>query len=170
MDKINTPLTDADVERFLGNKACILKYSELKNYKTIENLLPAVLDYKIILIEDRYNSGHWVCICRTRTEYYFFNSYGAGPDTDWRFVSRMTRLILGEETNELTRLLRPTKWAYNHVRYQHGSTQTCGRWCVLFISLVCKMMYSMDEVHKFLKNKKLESKLSYDEIVCRLVG
>ena len=167
---MNTPLTDLDVERALGTKDCIIKYSELANYQTIEDLLPEVGSFKIILIEDRFNSGHWVCICRGDC-FYYFNSYGCKPDSDWRFVPRMTRLILGEGTNELTRLFKPVKMEYNTMRLQKGSTQTCGRHVVLFLSLTCKMGYTMDDFYTFMKNKKQSHPdLSYDQICVQLTN
>ena len=81
----------------------------------------------------------------------------------------MTRLILGEGTNELTRLFKPVKMEYNKMRLQGSNSQTCGRFCVLFITLTCKMMYDMNEFYAYMKKKKTESGLSYDELVCKLI-
>ena len=48
---LNYQITGDDIDRYLdaGSKK-ILKYSELSNYRTIEELLPEPVDYRIILI------------------------------------------------------------------------------------------------------------------------
>jgi hypothetical protein len=59
---IKTPLTDDDLERFLGKgaKDNVIKYSELGNYSDLEELLSHDKSYKIILIEYEKNKGHWI--------------------------------------------------------------------------------------------------------------
>jgi hypothetical protein len=42
-------LSDKDFERYLGDN-CIIKYSELDNYATINDLLPNDKSFKVILI------------------------------------------------------------------------------------------------------------------------
>ena len=63
---IKTPLTDDDLNRFLGvkNENKILKYSELSKYNDMNDLLPTDKSYIIILIEYEKNKGHWICLLR----------------------------------------------------------------------------------------------------------
>jgi hypothetical protein len=50
--RIKTPLSDDDVDKYFdGHKTEIMKYSDLENYDSIDELLPKPFDYKIILIE-----------------------------------------------------------------------------------------------------------------------
>lgn len=168
--KMNTPLSDEDLERSLGIRSDkIVKYSELKDYNNIEELLPTVNSFKIILIEDSYNSGHWTAICRGVKDYYYFNSYGSKYDTDWNFIPRMTRMILGQNTNDLTRLFKDVPHDWNKMKLQGEKTQVCGRWCVLFCIYCGKMMYTLKDFINMIKDyKKSNPKLSYDQICLEL--
>jgi len=162
--RISKPLTDGDLERFTGVKAeDIIKYSDLKNFSKITDLLPEIKDFKIILIEDKYNSGHWVCVMRDGKNIEYFNSYGAKPDYEWKFINRMIRTCLGEDTNEMTRLLEQAeancfKTSYNKYRFQKlaNSVQTCGRW-VIFRIETFKMGFNNDQFKELVDKLKKKS-------------
>jgi hypothetical protein len=174
-----TPLTDGDLEKHTGiTSKDIVKYSDLKNYNSIEDLLPNVGDFKIILIEDRFNSGHWVCVLRTAPKVFeYFNSYGAKWDTDWKFIARMARVILGENTNEMTRLMNKAeaegnKVVWNNKKFQKlgSKVQTCGRWCVMRIETF-KMGYNTPEdFQRLIKKFKEETGGSSDFVVAKYVS
>jgi len=157
--RINIPLTDGQLESYIGVKPeDIIKYADLKNYNSITDLLPDKSDFRIILIEQKFNSGHWVCILRNGNNIEYFNSYGAKYDTDWKFISRMIRICLGEETNEMTRLMNQAekdgfKTSFNKFRFQKlaNNIQTCGRHCIFRIECF-KMGYDNDQ-YKELVNK-----------------
>jgi hypothetical protein len=139
--RIKKPMTDGDLEKYTGvKKEDIIKYADLKNYPKITDLLPDEKDFRIILIEDKYNSGHWVCVMRNGNNIEYFNSYGAKYDYEWKFINRMMRVCLGEDTNEMTRLMEQAekdgfKIDYNKHRFQKlaNSVQTCGRWVIFRI-------------------------------------
>ena len=147
--RIGTAMTNSDLERNAGIKADdIIKYSDLKNYSKIE---------------DSYNHGHWVCLLRYGDTIEFFNSYGGKWDTDWRFIKRMMRMILGQNTNELTRLMNQAqkdgwKTIWNKTRFQKldGAVQTCGRWCVFRIETM-KIGYNLDEFTAIVSRLQEES-------------
>jgi hypothetical protein len=173
--RIPKPLTDADIERHTGLTK-IVKYSELDNYKTIEELLPADKSAVIILIEDQFNSGHWVAVMRYGKTIEYFNSYGAKWDTDWRFINRMMRMILQQNTNEMTRLMDTAKkdgWdtIWNKHRFQKisGQIQTCGRHVVLRIEMM-KMGYTLSEYYDFIKKREKEMGENADFIVAKFVA
>jgi hypothetical protein len=174
--RISIPMSDADLERHTGIKPSdIIKYSDLKNYNDITDLLPSDKSARIILIEDKYNSGHWVAILRYGKTIEYFNSYGAKWDTDWKFINKMVRLILGQNTNEMTRLMDKAKqdgWntVWNDKKFQKldNNIQTCGRWCVLRIEMM-KMGYSLPEFRAFIKKHTKEQKVSSDYLVAKYV-
>lgn len=174
--RISTPMSDADLERHTGIKPSdIIKYSDLKNYNNITDLLPTDKSARIILIEDKYNSGHWVAILRYGKTIEYFNSYGAKWDTDWKFINKMVRLILGQNTNEMTRLMDKAKqdgWntVWNEKKFQKldNNIQTCGRWCVLRIEMM-KMGYTLKEFQDFVKKQSKEQKISTDYMVAKYV-
>jgi len=176
-ERIGKPLTDGALERHTGIKdGDIIKYSDLKNYATIEDLLPKDGDCKIILIEDKYNSGHWVCVLRHGKNIEYFNSYGAKWDTDWKFVNKMMRTILGENTNEMTRLMDKAEkdgWTvlWNKKKYQKlgGNIQTCGRHCIMRIEAL-KMGYrNPTEYEKLIKQFKDATGKDADYVVAKYV-
>jgi hypothetical protein len=180
--RIKKPMTDADLEKYTGVKSeDIIKYSDLKNYPKIEDLLPDQKDFRIVLIEDKYNSGHWVVVLRDGKNIEYFNSYGAKWDYDWKFINRMIRTILGQNTNEMTRLMDQAKKdgfkvSYNKNRFQtlSSGSQTCGRW-VIFRIETHKMGYNTAEfkdlVEKFKKenDKEFGGSISNDFVVAKYV-
>lgn len=173
--RITVPLTDGDIEKHTGLKE-VLKYSELKNYPSIEALLPTDKSAVIILIEDKLNSGHWVCVMRYGKTIEYFNSYGAKWDTDWKFINRMVRMVLGENTDEMTRLMDKASadgWTtiWNKHRFQKidSKIQTCGRHCVLRIEMM-KMGYTLPEYYDFIKKREKESGEKSDFIVSKFVA
>lgn len=165
MDK---PLSDSDIERQLGK--CIMMYQELENYGDIEDVLPEVGSYKVLLVRRTANSGHWVCIFRhSNEEYYFVNSYGYAYD-------KQERIVLSEEINnrynsqadELTRLFRDKKIISNKVKLQGKTSEVCGRYAVFFIFMF-SLGNTMKKVQSLLKQAKAKTGMSYDEIVIRLI-
>ena len=80
--RITEPLTDSDLEKYFGSgvESEIIKYSELANYKTIDELLPKPFDFRIILVEQKPMSGHWVLILKYGDTIENFNSYGIEID------------------------------------------------------------------------------------------
>jgi len=181
--KISKPLTDGDLEKYTGVKAeDIIKYSDLKNFPKITDLLPEKKDFKIILIEDKYNSGHWVCVLRDFNNIEYFNSYGAKPDYEWKFINRMIRTCLGEDTNEMTRLIDQAeadgmKTSYNKYRFQKiaNSVQTCGRW-VIFRIETFKMGFNNDQFKALVDKLKVNAEketggsVSNDFVVAKYVS
>lgn len=174
--RIGTPMTGDDLERCTGvAPADIIKYSLLDEYKTIEDLLPTDGSFKIILIEDKYNSGHWVAVFRRGKTITYFNSYGAKWDTDWKFINRMVRLILDQNTNELTRLMdQATKDGWNVVwnkrKFQKmgNDIQTCGRHICMRIETF-KMGYDHADYEKMINRFKKETGGNADWVVAKYI-
>ena len=55
---INRPLSDEDIRDILGPNCKIMKYSGLADYNDLDDLLPKLKDYAIILYEEDENIGH----------------------------------------------------------------------------------------------------------------
>ena len=89
--RIETPMSNEDLEKYLAFKPeDIIKYSELSNYHTIQQLLPKEDDFKIILIEEKQNFGHFVSVQRQGKVITYFNSYGAKWDRGINIVPKIT--------------------------------------------------------------------------------
>ena len=75
--QIKEEITDGDLTRYFGKRDFknIIKYSELANYSSIQQLLPRNKSWKIILIENEHNSGHWTLLLRYNNTIEWFNSH-----------------------------------------------------------------------------------------------
>jgi len=176
--RIGLPMSNEDLEKYLSVKPDdVMKYSELSKYKKIEDLLPKDKDFQIVLIEDSYNSGHWVCVMRYGKTIEYFNSYKEKWDTDWKFIPRMMRLILGQGSNEMTRLMNDAKergWnvIHNTHKFQelNPKIQTCGRHCVMRIEMM-RMGYNLDDYVKKMKTlvKKEGAGKTADYVVAKYI-
>lgn len=155
--KTMQPLSEDQVKSALGPDTRILKYGDLRNYETIDDLLPNDNDFVIILLEEEQNRGHWTCLMKPRGKYYYFNSYGCKFDDDLSVIPRCIRRILGEDRKEITRMLDGKTCGYNKHKFQADKTQVCGRYCVLACTMICKMMYSPEDFEDFLLDKKKDS-------------
>ena len=165
---MDQPLSDSDIERKLGN--CVMMYQELEDYETIEDVLPEIGSYKVLLVRRTPNSGHWVTIFRhALNEYYFVNPYGFAYDKQERIVlSAETNSRLNSQADELSRLFQGKKVVSSMVKFQSPTSEVCGRYAILFIYLF-SLGYSMKKVQSMLKKAKSKSGMSYDEIVLKLV-
>ena len=99
-------LSDSDIRKILGRGCKIVKYSELSNYNTIEQLLPKEKASVILLIEDSLDHGHWVGLCRFKDTYMYFDSYGNPVDADLKWASMQTRRELHEDKPYLFSIIR----------------------------------------------------------------
>ena len=168
---MDTPLSDTDLSRYGFDKDKILKYSQLKEYKTIDDVLPKDSDYVILLLENEPSSGHWTCICKHQNKYTYFNSFGLPYDADLSLVPRMILKILGEDRKEIKRLLNGKQMDYNKFVFQGVKSNTCGRWCVAFLNSCLNHNMNLDEFKKFIQSMKTKYKCkNYDEVVLRLVN
>ena len=57
---IHKALSDSDIRAILGVDTKIIKYSELANINSLDELLPRPVDYCVMLYAEMPNRGHWV--------------------------------------------------------------------------------------------------------------
>jgi hypothetical protein len=165
----NIPLTDQDLEKTIGvKKEDIILYKDLANYHDIDELLPNDTDFKIILLEWERNKGHWVIIYKLKDKIFYFNSYGNKYDNDLNILTSCMKRILGEDTKQITRLLGSKKCEYSKKRFQKGNAQTCGRWCIMRVSML-KMGYTQAQFEKYMEDLKELYQIPYDLIVCKYI-
>ena len=162
-------MNDNDFARY-GLRDKIIKYSELKNYNNINELLTEPVDFRIILIESSYNCGHWTAILKYKNIIEWFNSYGTGTGYDFNFIANEVSRMLGQGRDDLLELLRkkhPSQQLfYNKKRLQKNAEgiNTCGRWVIARI-LSCKCGYELDDFIKKCEQKKEETGKPYDILV-----
>jgi hypothetical protein len=169
---IEDPLGDNDIRHYLPN-AKIMKYSELRHYPTIDDLLPNDIDYVVLLYEDSPNKGHWVCVCKYRPYIEFFDSYGGSPDSQLGWVPCPIRKQLNQSKPYLTDLFNKCKnpVIYNPIKYQddEDDVNTCGRHCVFRIKNLIDKRKTLGEYYLLMKELKDKTKMNYDEIVAEII-
>lgn len=154
--RLNTFATDVDIKVALNcGDDKIIKYSELDKYDCFDTLLPnKEFDFKLILIEQQENVGHWVAVARKGENIYLFDSYGNPIDKELSFIDTATKMLLGEDKQMINRLIKKCNCDLGihencyQVQSEKKGVSTCGRHCILFIELV-KMGYNLDEYLKF---------------------
>jgi hypothetical protein len=147
----------------------IIKYSQLKDYTSLQELLPLPFDYKIILLETNRNTGHWVAILRLGGVIECFNSYGIGIDNEWAFIPDSIERLLGQSTRYLTKLIKKSEGftvISNKYKFQSKSDDvaTCARWCILRIE-TAKMGYGLKEFVKMIEQQEAETDMPADILV-----
>lgn len=176
---LRVPLTNKDLNNYGILEKDIILYSELDNLHDIEELLPHNKTFKIVLIEYKQNSGHWVMIMRCNDTLEYFNSFGLFP-SDNDFINDD---ILNEQLNQeelfLNKLFHKEmneddfkNLVYNKKEFQDDQDETmmtCGRHCVH--RLMCLKYQDMDlkEYIKYMEELKKKTGLDYDELVCYFI-
>ena len=165
---------DDDIKKYLPD-AKIIKYSELNNYNTIDELLPNNPDYVFILYEDSMNNGHWTLVMRYGNTYEFFCSYGSQVDEPLTWTSEETKDRLHQNYPYLTRLFNnipnQRKVIYNPVDYQseRRDVNTCGRHTLVRALTMLKRHMPLDTYHKTMQKARKLTGASYDEVVSSII-
>ena len=157
-------ISDTEIRHYLPN-ARIIEYPDLKNYETIEELLPEIGSYIILLYLDTPNSGHWVTIKRDKNGINYFCSYGTYPDGQLKWYGEdLFKKFNGRPY--LTDLFNKTKLDvyYNDIDYQSKKEDivTCGRHVLFFIK-------SGKDLKDYFKSMK-KGKGSFDEKVSKAIN
>jgi hypothetical protein len=166
-------ITDEDIDKYLG-KGHVMKYNELVNYPTILDLLPADNSFKIILLEEKPNKGHWVALLRYGNTIEEFDSYGSSFQTELAYLGKKVLNRLHESTQIIDRLLKTIPKSFhlviNKTKFQklQQNVNTCGRHSILRAQMML-LGYDLKEYQDFLKRLKKQYGMSYDEIVSSFV-
>lgn len=169
--RIQTPLTDGDLERYFGSgkNSEVMKYNELANYRTIDELLPLPIDFRIVLVEQEKNIGHWVCFLKYKNIIESFNSYGKDIDKQKDTFGKIKNTILGQHTDYLTHLVKKSKYKYviNKTPFQSAEEgiNTCGRWCILRIIAMKDLFMDLEEFKKMIIKGCDDLKVEPDALV-----
>ena len=170
--------SDSQIEKFFGSgfSKNILKYSDIEDYKTIDQLLPNKRNFKIILLESTYNSGHWVCILKYGDTIEYFNSYGLKPSAELDSNTKLVNKQLDQDTKYLNILLNKAMKKYNIVynkrQFQRVGSDiaTCGNWTIVRGVLFNHMNMDLYEFISFMDQAMKTFRLTGDELVTLLVN
>ena len=175
--QIKEEITDSDLTRYFGKRDFknILKYSDLANYNSIQQLLPRNKSWKIILIEHEYNSGHWTLLLRYNNTIEWFNSYGSFPSEELDYISQYKNAQLDQQVKHLnillTQALPKFNIIYNKRKLQQleNGINTCGKWVILRIIMMEKYNMDLAQFLQFVDKLKKLYKISSDELVTLLI-
>ena len=162
-------MDDSDIKFYLPDVK-ILTYSELSNYKKIEDLLPRHKSYFILLYPVKSESdGHWVSLTRYDKTVEYFDSYGKKTDEPltWGKYNNVHR--------RLSELLNNTKLrvTYNTIDFQNKdvSISTCGAFAVFRILTLIEMNADLEKNNIILKTlKETNEDKTYDDIVVEFIN
>jgi len=163
---MNKMFTIDDIRNLVGGVKMI-KFSDLDEYKSVEELLPKQKDAIVIFWEiESINVGHWTALCRLNQTYIFFDSYGNTLQEDFSYIPKSLRSQLGIDKDYLKELLKDKHVISNHVDYQQmkDNIMTCGRFVTMFL-YIFKRGYSLSDFQKIMKkNLQRGGFKSYDEM------
>jgi hypothetical protein len=182
-ERLSSYISDADIEKYLDKEGLdnIIKYSDLKNYNNIDELIPEDEGYKIILIENELNKGHWVVLLKYQIEnensptIEWFNSYGLRPSVDLNFISYYTNKLLGQGYDDLNNILDNAVSKYNIIynkkRFQANipNINTCGRWALNRIIMFKHFKMDLYEYINFIEQLQKEYNYPTDVILAMLM-
>lgn len=143
-NKLKQMLSNDDFSKYLPDASeNLITYKELKQYRTMRQLLEKPFDYKILLIETQRNSGHWCVLVRRENDVFWCDSYGMNPHESIGMIPTCVRKMLGQENDEVKRLYRSAEREgfdvhENDFEFQADTPNinTCGRWVLFFIECI----------------------------------
>lgn len=143
------PTSADDILKIVKGKANVLRYSQLKDIRDVDELLYPY-DACVILYESRAGYGHWVTLTKHGNLLEYFNPYGdmgksrskmGMPDTELSFISKEWAEESGQSERYLSRLLMDDSCTYDLSYNEHpfqklsNEVSTCGLWVSLRILL-----------------------------------
>ena len=165
---VTIPMDGGDIAHYYP-KVRIIKYNDLDNYTSIEEILPSDDTYFILLYLDSPSTGHWVAMTRNKNLITFFDSYGGKIDSQLKWVDMGERIRLDTDKPCLTRLLKAGNVPYNYSPYDYQSNNpdiaTCGAHCLNFITMTLDKGMSVNDYKLHMDRIRERTGLDYDQIV-----
>lgn len=167
--------SNVDFENYLGkgvNKN-IIKYSDLKKYKSITDLLRRNKDYKIVLYEQSHNTGHWVLLLRYNNTIEYFDSYGNPPNFPLTYSFDKNDQLDQHREYLDDLLLKQSKFKviYNTYKFQSekNNSGTCGKHLLLRLIKMKYKNMGLQQYIKFFERLKKKYQLENDDLVTLLI-
>jgi len=166
-------VSEDDFQRNLGLdvRSKILKYSELENYNTIDDLIPDKDDFRILLLESEPRVGHWVCLIRKGDTLEFFDSYGKSHKGELKYIPKIVNKMLNQPDDYLTRIMKSSKnpiFSLLKLQNENPNIATCGRHVIARI-LTSKAGYDLTDYERLIKKECQEREMPTDIIVCHWI-
>jgi len=148
MDKIirnaeSFSYSDSDIKRLLDDDVRIIRYPELANMHSVEEILGGT-SCACILYMTKANFGHWTALIKDpgaqQGSIEIFDPYGMKPDEELKYIPDEFKQKSNQERQHLSYIaaddLKKGKIKeifYNKYPLQSEieNTNTCGRWCAI---------------------------------------
>lgn len=167
-------LTDLDIKKYLGNVK-IISHQELKNYKTIDELMPNKKDIVVIIWESKPNFGHWTILLKyidedtNKNTIEYFDSYGYS-------INKPLEWIINKKIDNepyLLKLLEKSNYdiIYNSKKFQNKDNDiaTCGRHCISRGISLIKYNQSLSNYIKMMNEINRTTNFDFDSIISQIV-
>jgi len=159
--------------KMLGSGVKVIKYSELEKFTDINQVIPEPSGYRIILIETKPSTGHYVCLLKYNDKYFeYMDSYGMVVGQEFSFIPQQMQQILDEKVHVLNILLNNLKsdggnYICNRMKLQKmaPNVNTCGRW----VATACYFFeqgQTLKQFQQYFVNWKKQTGQSFDTLVC----
>jgi len=165
-----------DIKRILGDDIKIIRFPDLVNYNSMQEVLPFPNDCAIIFFLDEVtptnNIGHWTAIMRNGNRYEFFDSYGLSSKEDLDHIDKEKRIKFGEQHDYLKELGGKMLY-HNPVDYQSWDPKvaTCGRYAIIRLLAFMSGITNPKSFYKFMNDaKKQYGAKSFDELSVMLTS
>jgi hypothetical protein len=173
-------LTDTDIKKHLGEKVKIISHQDLKNYKSLDQLMPHKKEVVVIIWESKPNYGHWTLLSKyideetNKPTIEYYDSYGYPINEPLKWIrSEFKNKIDG--TDYLTNLLKKAEKEgydiiYNSKNFQNKKdVATCGRHVISRAVSIMKYNQSLSNYIKMMNEIKNTTGFDYDSSVSQLV-
>ena len=174
-----TPMSDADIKKYLPDTK-IITYSDLKDYKTLDQLLPNVNDCVIILYQTSPNYGHWTGLLKyvdnkNTPIIEYFDSYGHKIDEPLTWVSKKELQKMGIYEPYLMNLIKKDD---KHVVISNATPlqssnpdiSTCGRYVTGRLIHFIGNHSTLKTFLKTIKDDKQKMGGNYDDTISRIIN
>lgn len=167
-------LTDADIREYLPNVK-IISHQDLKDYNSIDELLPNKKDIVIIIYESKPNNGHWCLLSKYDNTIEYFDSYSNPIDEPLKWIDKKYKNTI-DNTPYLSNLLKKAKNKYDIVynakpfQSERKDIATCGRHCIFRAVNILNDNQDLSNYIKMMNELKNVTGFNYDDIVSNAVS
>ena len=177
---MDDPIDDTEMKEYIGQDAKIMKYSDLKGVKRIDDLMPNATDFIVLLYQTEPNEGHWVSVLKYPDRFgtsvlEYFDPYAKSFDEPLSWNTPQRNKQLGIALPYLSILMESSghKLLENRVKYQQESSkiETCGRHNIYRILKLVQHGMKQREYNDHMRLLKTRNpNKTYDEIVSSIIS
>lgn len=143
-------LTGNEVKLLCGLEPIL--YSELKNYKSIDQLIGRQKVAIILYQTSDKTDGHYVCVGqRSNGQYFFFDSYGIHWGSEKQYGANFDKSLPRYLNNLFEKTGQEVEWNTYDFQSRNPTITTCGRWAS--IAALWKNLSNKEFVGLFTHNK-----------------